>query len=194
MNGGSGRTTPTFVLGGSSSTSFEVVPAEQLASSLPRAKPKNGKKKGTEAYNTTEHQALLVLLQAMQTAFKGGKTAPEWNEYVYKKMVKDFYLDLGVFLRQLVTLYGRIVELYSIFKQAVWALSTTKGAAKCLSELIIGDPTTKRFVMQLLATITSDSKKFQPKKWWSGEVVSRLLHLHLKYLWDFSNGSQNESC
>jgi hypothetical protein len=49
-NGGGGRSTPTFVLSGSSSTSFEVVPVEQLASSLSRAKPTNGRGKGALAY------------------------------------------------------------------------------------------------------------------------------------------------
>jgi hypothetical protein len=76
-NGGSVSSSPTFVLGGSSSTSFEVVPAEQLASSSSRAKPKNGGEKGTLAYSATEHQSILVLLQAMPTAFNGGECAPE---------------------------------------------------------------------------------------------------------------------
>jgi hypothetical protein len=182
------------VLGGSSSTSFEVVPAELLASSSSsRAKSKNGRERGALAYSAAEHQALLALLQATPTAFNGGESAPEWKEHVYQKMVEGFYLDLGAVPRQSVTLYGHFVELYSAFKQAIRALSTMKGAAKCPSEFISGDPTTDMFVAQLLATITSDSKKFQPRKWWSGEVVSMLLHLHLKYMRDFSNGKQNAS-
>jgi hypothetical protein len=192
-NGTSGRSTPTFVLGGSSSTSFEVVPAEPLALSSSRAKPKIGRERGALAYSATEHQALLALLQATPTAFNGGESSPERKEHVYQKMVEGFYLDLGVVLRQSVTLYGCFVELYSTFKQAIRALSTTKGAAKCPSEFISGDPTTDMFVAQLLAAIISDSKKFQLRKWWSGEIVSMLLHLHLKYMWDFSNGKQNVS-
>ncbi len=137
-NGGSGRSTPTFVLGGSSSTSFELVPAEQLASSSSRAKPKNGREIGALAYSAAEHQALLALLQAMPTAFNGGESAPEWKEEIYKKMVDGFYRDLGVVPRQSVTLYGHFIELYSAFKQAIRALSTTKGAAKCPSEFSNG--------------------------------------------------------
>jgi hypothetical protein len=68
-----------------------------------------------------------------------------------------------------------------------------KGAFKCPSEFIVGDPTTDMFIVQLLATITSDSQKLQPRKWWSSEVVSMLLYLHLKYMRDFSNGAQNAS-
>ncbi len=116
-NGGSGRSTPTFVLGGSSSTSFELVPAEQLASSSSRAKPKNGREKGALAYSATEHQALLALLQATPTAFNGGESAPEWKEDIYKKMVDGFYHDLGVVPRQSITLYGHFVELYSAFNR-----------------------------------------------------------------------------
>ncbi len=108
-------------------------------------------------------------------------------------MVDGFYRDLGAVPRQSATLYGHFVELYSAFKQAIRVLSTTKGAAKCPSDFIIGDSTTDMFVAQLLATITSDSKKFQPRKWWSGEVVSMLLHLHLNYMRDFSSGKQNAS-
>ena len=74
------------------------MPAEQLASSSSRAKPKNGREKGALAYSAAEHQALLVALQAMPTAFNGGKSSPEWKEGVYKKMVEGFYLDLGVVL------------------------------------------------------------------------------------------------
>jgi hypothetical protein len=181
------------VLCGSSSTSFELVPAEQLASSSSRAKPKNGREKGALAYSAAEHQALLVLLQATPTAFNGGESAPEWKEGIYKKMVDGFYRDLGVVPRQSVTLYGHFIELYSAVKKAIWALSTTKGAAKCPSEFLEGEPSTDMFVSQLLATITSDSRKFQPRKWWSGEVVSMLLHLHLNYMRDFSNSAQNAS-
>jgi hypothetical protein len=108
-------------------------------------------------------------------------------------MVEGFYLDLGVVPKQSVTLYGHFVELYSAFKQAIWVLSTTKGAAKCPSEFIIRDSTTDMFVAQLLATITLDSKKFWPRKWWSGELVSMLLHLHLKYMQNFSSSKLNAS-
>ncbi len=104
--GGSSRSTPTFVLAGSSSTSFEVVPVKQLASSSSRAKPKNGREKGALAYSAAEHQALLALFQATPTAFNGGESAPEWKEHVYKKMVEGFYFDLGAVPRQSVTLYG----------------------------------------------------------------------------------------
>jgi hypothetical protein len=75
--GTSGKSTPTFVLGSTSSTSFEVVPAELLASSSLRAKPKNGRERGALAYSAAEHQVLLALLQATPTAFNGGESAPE---------------------------------------------------------------------------------------------------------------------
>ncbi len=166
---------------------------EQLASSSSRAKPKNAREKGALAYSAAEHQALLPLLQAMPTAFNGGESAPEWKEHVYKKMIEGFYFNLGAVPRQPVTLYGHFVELCSAFKQAIWVLSMTKGAAKCPSEYIVGEPSTDMFIAQLLANITSDSRKFQPRKWWSCEVVSMLLHLHLKYMRDFSNNKQKAS-
>jgi hypothetical protein len=72
--------------------------------------------------------------------------SPGWKEHVYKKMVEGFYLDLGVVPRQSVTLYGHFVELYSAFKQAIWVLSMTKGAAKCPSKYIIGEPSTDMFI------------------------------------------------
>ncbi len=74
-SGGSGRSTPTFVLGMASSTSFDVVSAERLVSS--RAKQKNRREKGALAYSAVEHQALLTLLQATPAAFNGGESAPE---------------------------------------------------------------------------------------------------------------------
>ncbi len=77
LNGTSGKSTPTFVLGSTSSTSFEVVPAELLASSSLRAKPKNGRERGALAYSAAEHQVLLALLQATPTAFNGVESAPE---------------------------------------------------------------------------------------------------------------------
>jgi hypothetical protein len=106
-------------------------------------------------------------------------------------MVEGFYLNLGVVPRQSVTLYSHFVELYSAVMQAIWTLSTTKIAAKFPSKFMEEEPSTNMLVSQLLATITLDSCKFQPRKWWSGEVVSMLLHLNLKYMQDLSNGSQN---
>lgn len=78
LNGRSGRSMPTFVLGATSFNSFEVLSMEQLASS--RAKP----------------------------------------------MVEGFYLDFGVVPSQSNTLYRHFVEIYSAFKQDIWALYTTK--------------------------------------------------------------------
>ncbi len=80
--------------------------------------------------------------------------------------VEGFSLDLGTVPRQLITFYGHFLELYSKFKQAIRALSTKKGQPSA-PEFIARDLTNMR-VAQFLATITSDSKKFQPR---NGGVV-----------------------
>jgi hypothetical protein len=41
--------------------------------------------------------------------------------------------------------------------------------------------------------LISDTKKIQPKKWWSIEVASKILSLHLDYTKNFANGEQSLS-
>jgi hypothetical protein len=39
----------------------------------------------------------------------------------------------------------------------------------------------------------SDSRKFQPKKWWCLEVMKALLICHLKFMNEFGSGVQHQS-
>jgi hypothetical protein len=49
------------------------------------------------------------------------------------------------------------------------------------------------YVKVLFEFLSSDSKKFQPKKWWSLEVMKSLLSRHLEYIKDLGSGKQNAS-
>ncbi len=84
--------------------------------------------------------------------------------------------------RQLIALYGHFVELDSAFKQSIWALSTTKGAAKCPS----------KFIAEIQPPICSSLNS------WPSHPAARnsnqeFQYLHLKCMRVFSSGAQNAS-
>ncbi len=98
---------------------------------------------------------------------------------------------MGVIPRQSTTLHSHFVELYSALKQGIRNLSLQEGYAKCPTSLVEGDESGDEYVNTLFELLTSDSKKFQPKKWWSPQVTGLLLSCHLEYNEPFGNGKQN---
>jgi hypothetical protein len=81
------------------------------------------------------------------------------------------------------------MKLYSAFKQGIRSLSLVPGAPKCPSS-VADEEAIGFYVQNLFQLLISDTKKFQPKKWWSVEVTSLLLCLHLSYMKSFGNGDQ----
>jgi hypothetical protein len=89
------------------------------------------------------------------------------------------------------TLHSHFVELYSAFKQGVRSLSLVPGAPKCPSSFLEeNEEATTFYVQNFFQLLTSDTKKFQPWKWWSVDVTPMLLCLHLSYMKLFGNGNQ----
>jgi hypothetical protein len=176
----SGRTTPTEML----STSAAAGKTEKVGNN------KSGREKGAYTYSTEEHSALLKLLMCEPNSFNSSESSPEWRK-VHKDMVENYYLQLGVVPRASSTLHSHFMELYSAFKQGVRSLSLVPGAPKCPSSVSEGDEEAVGFYVQTLSQLlVSDTKKFQPKKWWIVEVTSLLLCLHLTYMKSFGNGDQ----
>jgi hypothetical protein len=174
----SGRTTPTEML----STSVAAGKTEKAC------KNKSGREKGTYAYNAEEHSALLKLLMCKPNSFNSSESLPEWRK-VHKDMIDNYYLQLGVVPRASSTLHSHFVELYSAFKQGVRSLLLVPGAPKCPSS-VADEEAIGFYVQNLFQLLISDMKKYQPKKWWSMEVTSLLLCLHLSYMKSFGNGDQ----
>jgi hypothetical protein len=149
---------------------------------------KSGREKGTYAYSAEEHSALLKLLMSEPNSFNSSESSPEWRK-VHKDMIGNYYLQLGVFPWASSTLHSHFVEMYSAFKQGVRSLSLVPGAPKCPSSAA-DEEAIGFYVQNLFQLLTSDTKKYQPKKWWSVEVMSLLLCLHLSYMKSFGNGDQ----
>jgi hypothetical protein len=176
----SGRTTPTELLNSSVGTSKTEKGGNN----------KSGREKVAYAYSAEEHSALLKLLMSEPNSFNSSESSPEWRK-VHKDMVESYYLQLGVVPRASSTLHSHFVELYSAFKQGVRSPSLVPGAPKCPSSLSEeNEEATTFYVQSLFQLLTSDTKKFQPKKWWSVDVTSLLLCLHLSYTKSFGNGDQ----
>ncbi len=103
----------------------------------------------------------------------------------------DVYNNMGVIPQQSTTLHSHFVELYSALKQGIRNLSLQEDSPKCPTSFVEGDETVDAYITALFELLTSDSKKFQPKKWWSPQVIRLLLSNHLEYNKPFGNGKQN---
>lgn len=88
-------------------------------------------------------------------------------------------------------LHGHFVDLYSSFKLGIRNLSLMDKSQKCPTTCVKGVPSVDEYMEHLLALLTSDSKKYKSKKWWSLDVVELLLKNHLDYVAEF--GSEKES-
>jgi hypothetical protein len=103
----------------------------------------------------------------------------------------DVYNNMGVIPRQSTTLHSHFDKLYSALKQGIRNLSLQEGCTKCPTSLVEGNESGDEYVDTLFELLTSDSKNFQPKKWWSPQVTGLLLGCHLEYNKPFRNGKQN---
>jgi hypothetical protein len=104
----------------------------------------------------------------------------------------EVYQSMGVSPRQSTTLHSHFVELYSALKQGIRDLLLCDGSPKCPTLLAEGAES-EVYVKTLFEVLSSDSKKFQPKKWWSLEVMKSLLSCHLEYMKDLGSRKQNAS-
>jgi hypothetical protein len=82
--------------------------------------------------------------------------------------------------------------MYGAFKKGMMNLSLVSGALKCPKSMLeVDDSDLADYVTSLFSLLISDKKKYQPNNWWSIEIVSLLLSLHLQYAGQFANGEQS---
>jgi hypothetical protein len=139
---------------------------------------KGGREKGSSAYSTTEHVALLSIISEVPDSFNASESYPQW-EAVFKHMQVEFYLTRGG--RTSTALHGHFVDLYSAFKQAVCLLSLLGSGKKTPSVYVQGDPLVEEYLDALDNLLQLGGKKFYPKKWWDCDVVEIIFPLHLAY-------------
>jgi hypothetical protein len=90
------------------------------------------------------------------------------------------------------TLHAHVVEMYGALKKGMRHLSLRAGAPKCpASYLEADDSELEIYVTSPFEVLISDKKKYQAKNWWSIEVISMLLLLHLQYNSKFGNKDQS---
>jgi hypothetical protein len=130
-------------------------------------------------------------VSATSNSFNKSETSPEWRA-AYKEMCKSYYVHWGTQPRLSTTLHTHLVDMYGAIKKGIGILSCNPAAQKCpVSYLEADDADLQVYVTALFELIISDKNKFMPKKWWSLEVVSMLLHLHLQYSSQFGHGNQS---
>jgi hypothetical protein len=191
----SGRDTPLSIPEGNVSHRLSPVPmvgfVRDNATKLDEKLEKKGREKGAVAYGVEEHLTLLRLVAATPDSFNCSESSPDWKG-VYQEMCKTYYLHWGSPPRLSTTLHAHLVEMYGAIKKAIRVLSCSPAAPKCpVSYLEADDTELQVYVAALFEVITSDAKKFMPKKWWGLEVVSMLLMLHLQHSSQFGNGNQS---
>jgi dipeptidase len=82
--------------------------------------------------------------------------------------------------------------MYSAFKKGIRNLSLIPGTPKCPTSFAAAtDDKINDFSKSLLNLMTSKKKKYSPKTWWSADVISLLLALHLQHLAPFAAGEQS---
>jgi hypothetical protein len=156
-----------------------------------KATSQKGREKGAVAYGAEEHVALLRLVSDDPNSFNSSESSSEWKK-IYMEMCKNYYLHWGSPPRSSSTLHGHLVEMYGAFKKGMRNLSLVSGAPKCPKSMLEADDSNLTdYVNSLFSLLISDKKKYQPKNWWSVEIVSLLLSLHLQYAGQFANGEQS---
>jgi hypothetical protein len=122
-------------------------------------------------------------------SFNASESSPEWRA-VHQEMCKSYYLYwghlLGPPLPCMATLLTCVVPLRRVF-EFVLKPCCTKGPK---SYLEANDTELEEYIAALFELIILDKSKFMPKKWWSLEVVSMSLMLHLQYSSHYDNGDQ----
>jgi len=176
----SGRDTPSCI--------DNAMPIQEMAMCKD---DKKGRDKGVGNYSVQEHVNLLRIMSSNPTAFNASESSPEWRE-VYVEMCKSHYSHWGSTPRLSSTLHAHVVEMYGALKKGMRHLSLMAGAPKCpASYLEADDAELEIYVTSLFEVLISDKKKYQAKNWWSIEVISMLLLLHLQYNSKFGNKDQS---
>jgi hypothetical protein len=177
----SGKTTPL------SGRDTPTISDWQQAEVKPVAK---GREKGAVAYLAEEHVAVLQLMLSDPRAFNASESSEEWRE-LHKQMFDSFYLPTGNNPQSSVTPHGHVVDMYRAFKKAVRSLSLQPGAPQCPTSYdATEDEQIKEYVECLFNVVITCKRKYMPKTWWSVDVLSLLLALHLQYAAQYSGGEQ----
>jgi hypothetical protein len=161
---------------------FAILDPDSLTSKKP-----SGREKGAATYSSVEHVALLSIFSQVPDAFNCSESSPQWEE-VYKRMIAEFYQSGATQLSG--ALHGNFVDLYGAFKVEIRNLSVLDKERKCPVEYKAGDDAMVEYVEALDNLLSSDSKKFNSKKWWSCGVVELLLPMHLEYMSEIRGGTQ----
>jgi hypothetical protein len=103
-------------------------------------------------------------------------------------MIAEFYQAAAPQLSS--ALHGHFVNLYGSFKLGIRNLSQVDTKAKCPVEYKVEDGACMEYVEALNNLLSSDSKKYNSKKWWSHGVVELLLQMHLEHTFGFGAGQQ----
>jgi hypothetical protein len=151
------------------------------------SKKPSDREKGAATYSSVEHVALLSIFSQVPDAFNCSESSPQWEE-VYKRMIAEFYQSGATQLSG--ALHGNFVDLYGAFKVEIRNLSVLDKERKCPVEYKAGDDAMVEYVEALDNLLSSDSKKFNSKKWWSCGVVELLLPMHLEYMSEIRGGTQ----
>jgi hypothetical protein len=89
---------------------FTVMDPDEIAAK------KGGREKGSSAYTSMEHEALLSIISEVPDASNASESSSQ-REAVYKQMVAEFYLSGSAQTSS--ALHGHFVDLYGAFKQVI---------------------------------------------------------------------------
>jgi hypothetical protein len=162
--------------------SFLVTDPDGLNSKKP-----SGREKGAATYSSVEHVALLSIMSQVPDAFNCSESSPQWDQ-VYQRMIAEFYQAAAPRLSS--ALHGHFVDLYGSLKLGIRNLSQVDTKLKCPVEYKVEDDACMEYVEALNNLLSSDSKKYNSKKWWSRGIVELLLQMHLEQTFEFGAGKQ----
>jgi hypothetical protein len=149
---------------------------------------KDGRVVGASGYDSMEHYTLLLPMESTPDSFHSSESSPEWKA-LYDKMLVDYYNKYNVTPKESMALQKHFMEFYSAFKNVVRALSLQPGSptlpTECTDEDYLND-----YVQALLKILFNTPKV--PKKWWSEEVVTKLLQLHQTHSSAFGQVQDNK--
>jgi hypothetical protein len=135
------------------------------------SKKPSEREKSATTYSSVEHVALLSIMSLPMPSVAG--IAPLRGDQVFKRMIAEFYQAAAPQLSS--ALHGHFVDLYGSFKLGIRNLSQVDAKAKCSVEYKVEDGACMEYVEALNNLLSSDSKKYNSKKWWSHGVVELLL-------------------
>ena len=110
--------------------SFSVIDPDAIA-----AKKLSGREKGSAAYSSVEHVALLSIISEVADAFNCSESSPQWEE-VYNRMCTEDYQSQSIWLSS--ALHGHFVDLFGSFKLGIRHLSVQDKEKKCPVDYVKG--------------------------------------------------------